>query len=247
MLYIAMNGAAQTMRAQTVNSNNLANASTPGFRADLLAMQSQQVNGPVYPSRAYGTASGQGVDLASGAIVKTGNELDVAVTGDGYIAVQASDGTEAYTRAGNFSFNTAGQLVTGGGYNVLGNNGPIAVPPADKIEIGADGTISIVPTGQEATTLVVIDRVKLVRPDTEQLQKSAEGLLFVDDPEQVGATLPPDATVGLASGMLESSNVNAIQSMVNMIELARHYEMQVKFMSTASENSTASAKLMQIS
>lgn len=247
MLYIAMNGAAQTMRAQTVNSNNLANASTPGFRADLLAMETRQVNGPVYPSRAYGTASGQGVDLTSGAVMATGNELDVAVTGDGYIAVQAADGTEAYTRAGNFRLNTVGQLVTGGGHNVLGNNGPIAIPPADKIEIGADGTVSIVPTGQEATTLVVIDRVKLVQPEAGQLQKSAEGLLVLNDPEQAGATLPPDSSVGLASGMLESSNVNAIQSMVNMIELARHYEMQVKFMATASENSTASAKLMQIS
>lgn len=238
------------MQAQTVNTNNLANASTPGFRADLLASQAQQLHGPVYPSRAYSTSMGEGVDLGSGNVVATGNELDVAVTGDGYIAVQAADGTEAYTRAGDFRFNTAGQLVTGSGHNVLGNAGPIAIPPADKIEIGADGTISIVPTGQEATTLAVVDRVKLVRPDAgqlQQMQKNAEGLLYIDNPEWVGGVLPADASVGLASGMLESSNVNAIDAMVTMIELARHFEMQMKFMATASENESASAKLMQIS
>jgi flagellar basal-body rod protein FlgF len=242
-----MNGAVQTMRAQTVNTNNLANVSTTGFRADLMASQGQQVYGPGYQSRAYNVNAGHGVDLASGSVIATGNDLDVAVTNDGYTAVQASDGTEAYTRAGDLRFNSVGQLTTGAGHAVLGEGGAVAIPPADKIEIGADGTISIVPTGQESTTLVVVDRIKLVKAEPGQLQKSDEGLLQVKDQEQTGAVLAADASVGVTSGMLESSNVNAIQSMVSMIELARHYEMQVKLMSTAGENSSAAAKLMQIS
>lgn len=242
MLYLAMTGASQTMLAQAANSHNLANVSTTGFRADLEAFRSLPVYGPGHPSRAYAMDEGSGTDFSPGAITTTGRELDVAVNGSGWIAVQAPDGSEAYTRAGDLQVTTGGMLLTGAGHPVLGNGGPIAVPPFEKLEIAADGTISIRPLGQGAQTLAVVDRIKLVDPPGPDLEKGTDGLLRLKN----GGTAEPDAQVQLVSGAVESSNVNAVDAMVRMIELARQYELQVKTMKTAEENDAASGRLIQL-
>ena len=242
MLYIAMSAAGQTMQAQAVNSHNLANVSTHGFRGDLLEAESLALNGPGQPSRVYSGIKGQGVDFAFGTMVNTGRDLDVAVQGQGWIAVQAADGSEAYTRAGDLHVNTTGVLETVNGYMVLGNGGPITLPPAEKLEIGVDGTISIQPLGQTAATLAVVDRLKLVNPDASTLVKGPDGLLRTRE----GVAAVPDAGVRVRSGSLESSNVNAIEEMVKMISLARQFEMQVKMMATAQQNDAAATQIMRI-
>ncbi len=243
MLYVAMSGAKQTMLAQTANSHNMANANTNGFRADLATFKSMPVYGQGQPSRVYAMAESAGVDTTSGAINPTGRELDIAIKGEGWIAVQAPDGTEAYTRVGNLRIEDGGILKTGSGLSVLGNGGPVALPPAEKIEIGTDGTVSIRGIGQAASTMSVLDRIKLVRIDGRSLVKGEDGLLRMRD----GSKVAPDATVGIVSGALETSNVNTVEAMVNLISLARQYETQVKMMKTAEDTDTAATQLLSIS
>ncbi len=243
MLYIAMTGARETMTSQAVNTNNLANASTTGFRADMESFLSQPVQGPGFPARVYSVIGGAGVDLTGGSIKSTGRELDVAVKGEGWIAVQAPNGSEAYTRAGDFQVDSFGILTTGAGYPVLGEGGPIAVPPNGKLDIGADGTITVQPLGQGINALAIVDRIKLVNPSPAGLTKGEDGLMRL----RGGALAEADAAVQLVSGALESSNVNAVESMVRMIELARQFETQIKMMKTAEDNDRATAELMRMS
>jgi len=244
LLYIAMTGASQASKAQAVNSNNLANASTNGFRADLEAFRSLPVDGPGHSSRVYAAAEAQGIDFSQGTLNTTGNPLDVAIKGKGWIAVQAPDGSEAYTRAGNLQVNQFGQLLTGVGLPVIGSDGgPIALPPFEKIDIGDDGTISIRAQGQEASTIANVNRIQLVNPNPATMSKGRDGLMHVDE----GIDVIADSKVQLAGGVLESSNVNPVESLVNMIALARQFEMHIKVMSTAQENDAATASLMRIS
>lgn len=241
MLYVAMSGAGETMLAQSANNNNLANASTTGFLADLNQFRSMPVFGDGFPTRVHAMSERPQVDFTSGPIQSTGRDLDVAVKGEGWIAVQADDGGEAYTRAGDLQIDATGQLKTGRGLPVLGNSGPIAIAPAEKIEIAADGTISIRPLGQAANELAVVDRIKLVNPPVSELKKAEDGLIRLKFDE----TAPVDAGVRLVSGALQGSNVNIVAAMVDMIELARRFEMQVKMMSTADEMERASASLLK--
>ena len=242
LLYIAMTGARETMQAQAVNAQNLANASTTGFRADLQSFQSLPVNGPGYASRVYGMAEGQGIDTSPGSAIGTGRELDIAINGDGWIAVQGPDGNEAYTRAGDLRVDSLGLLRTGTGRPVMGNGSPIAVPPFEKIEIAGDGTITIRPLGQGPNALAVVDRIKLVNPPSGELIKGADGLIH----RKGGGSAEADASVEIQVGALESSNVNTVEAMVNLIQLARQYETQVKMMQNAEENDQASAQLMRM-
>jgi flagellar basal-body rod protein FlgF len=243
MLYVAMSGAKQTMLAQQANNHNMANVNTTGFLADLNAFRSMQAFGPGYESRVYSMAERPGVDFSAGFVNQTGRDLDIAVEDKGFIAVMANDGTEAYTRAGDLRIDTGGQLVNGAGLPVMGNGGPIAVPPADKITIGGDGTISIVPVGQTSSAQVVIDRIKLVSGDEQVLTKGSDGLIRRED----GVALEADASISVVSGALQSSNVNVVDSLVNMISLARHYEAQVKLMKTADEMDSQTDRLLQMS
>ncbi|MGR9046093.1 MAG: flagellar basal-body rod protein FlgF [Gammaproteobacteria bacterium] len=241
-LYVAMNGAKQTLLAQTLNANNLANTQTTGFKSDLEQFRSMPVFGPGFPSRVYAMTENPGMNMAPGSIQTTGRNLDVAINGSGWIAVQGQDGQESYTRAGNLRVTPEGLLQTGTGLKVLGNGGPIAIPPADKLTIGLDGTISIIPLGDNASTLAVVDRIKLVNPPQEDLEKKSDGLIYLKN----GTVAEPDANVSLVQGALEGSNVNAISAMVEMIELARNFELQTKVMTQTDENSGVSAKLMQM-
>jgi flagellar basal-body rod protein FlgF len=240
-LYISMSGAKETLRAQTVNNHNLANASTTGFRADLSAFQSRAVAGSGYASRAYATNSTIGWDASQGALMSTGRDLDVGIQGPGWIAVQGPDGREAYTRSGDLRVDPSGVLMNGAGQTVMGEGGPISVPPNTSLLIAADGTISIVPVGQGPETTSQVGRIKLVNPPAESLARGEDGLFRMND----GTDAPPDANVRLASGVLESSNVNVADAMVNMIELSRHFDLQVKAMRTAEENAAAAAQLLK--
>mgnify|MGYP001029681417 FL=1 len=240
-LYISMSGAKETLRAQAANNHNLANASTTGFRAELTAFQTRAVAGSGFASRAYATNSTTGFDTTQGALVQTGRDLDVGVQGQGWIAVQAPDGREAYTRRGDLRVDASGLLMTGNGLLVLGEGGPISVPPNSSVLIGNDGTVSIVPLGQGPETSALVGRIKLVNPPAESLVRGEDGLFRMND----GSVAPADASVQLASGVLESSNVNVADALVNMIELSRRFELQVKAMRTAEENADAAAQLLR--
>ena len=243
MLYVAMTGAAQTLLAQAANTHNLANATTTGFRADLEAFRAMPVFGYGYPSRVYAMSERPGVNFAPAAVTATGREMDVAVNGEGWIAVQGPDGREAYTRAGDLRLGPNGQLVNGAGHPVLGENGPIAVPQNEKFEIAVDGTITIKPTGQSATSLTTLDRIKLVNPPKGDLVKGSDGLMCLQD----GQPAPADANVRLIGGSLEASNVNAVEAMVDMITLSRQFELQVRAMRTTQEDDQSAAQLLRIS
>jgi len=241
-LYIAMSGAKQTLLAQASNANNLANSQTTGFKSDFEQFRSMPVFGPGFPSRVYAMAERPGSDLSMGSIHTTGNDLDVAIKGEGWFAVEGKDGKEAYTRAGDLRITAEGRLETGTGVAIYGNDGPILIPPADKIDIGNDGTISIIPAGENVSTLAVVDRIKLVKPELSNLEKLNDGFMHTKD----GSTLEADANVSIVQGALEASNVNAVSALVEMIELARNFELQTKVMKNADDNSGISAKLMQM-
>ncbi|HEY4341889.1 MAG TPA: flagellar basal-body rod protein FlgF [Steroidobacteraceae bacterium] len=243
LLYVAMSGAKETLRAQAANSHNLANANTTGFKADLSAFQSRAVTGPGYASRVYATDSSVGWDRSAGAQITTGNPFDVAVQGPGFIAVQDAQGNEAYTRGGDLHVDPNGQLMTAAGLQVLGDNGPVSVPPFSSATVGPNGTISIVPLGQTPQTISNVGRIKLVNPPSDTISRSADGLFRTSD----GQPAVADASTTIASGVLEGSNVDLAGSMVNMIELSRNFDLQIKALHAAEDNGSASAKLLQSS
>lgn len=232
LLITAMNSANQIMQAQAVNTNNLANASTSGFRAELAFVSSQDSGGGVYSLP----------DFSPGIVRTTGRSLDISVGDDGWIAVMGPNGSEAYSRRGDLHVDSLGQMTDGVGHPIMGNNGPISLPPFSSIEIGGDGTISILPAGQTPNTMAVIDRIKLVTLDESNLQRGEDGMMRLP----LGEIAPADAAVRISSGTLEGSNVNAVGEMVKMIELARRFEGQVKLMQSAQENSAALSKVMSL-
>ena len=241
MLYLGMTGAKQHMHSLKAVTNNLANATTTGFREDLSQFRSMPVFGPGLPTRSYAMAERPGLNFEAGPLQHTERDLDVAVSGEGWMVVQTADGGEAYTRAGNLNITSQGLLVDGSGRQVMGNDGPVAIPPAEKVSFASDGTISIRPVGGGAE-LVVVDRLKLVNPPNKELEKGADGLIR----HQSGAVQVADANVQVVSGFIEGSNVNAVNAMVKMIDLQRNYEMQIKAMgaaNTIAESATSVIKL----
>jgi flagellar basal-body rod protein FlgF len=243
MLYIAMSGAKETLIAQASNSNNLANVNTPGFMEDLNQFRSMPVFGEGYPTRVYALDERPNINFDKGSIQSTGNPLDLAVKGEGYFAVQAPDGSEAYTRRGDLKVDANGLVTNGQDLPLIGNSGPIALPPYERLEIAPDGTITILPEGATPDGLAIIDRIKMVNPEAGQLIKGDDGLLRMQEGDEVDA----DAATELVSGAMESSNVNVANTLVTMIELSRKFEMQVKMMKTAEELDNASVKLMSMS
>ena len=175
-------------------------------------------------------------------MMATGRPLDVAVQGAGWIAVEGANGTEAYTRAGNLQVNVNGQLQTASGLNVLGDGGPINIPPDNNIEIAPDGTVSVVPNFGTPNNANAIGRIKLVNPPEADLVRGADGLFR----QRNGQPAAADERVKLASGTLEGSNVNVTDSMVNLISLARQFEMQVKMLQTADTNAQRADQLLSL-
>ncbi|GLS26087.1 flagellar basal-body rod protein FlgF [Marinibactrum halimedae] len=243
-LYISMTGAKNNMMAQTARANNLANANTTGFRADFEQSRSMPIYyGEGHPTRAYALTERPATNFEQGPLNETGRSLDVAIRGEGFIVVQAPDGTEALTRAGNMQLDAAGILRTGNGLPVLGNGGIIAVPPQESIEIAADGTITVAIQGQGPEALAVINRIQLANPDSENLEKGTDGLFRLKNEDPI----LPDPDVELISGFLEGSNVNVIDEFTKILSQSRQYEMQVKMMSKVDEMSESSGRLLQIS
>ena len=242
MLYVAMSGAKQNMVAQSINANNLANISTNGFRADFAAARSMPLYGGTgHPTRVYSMTEKPGIDFKPGAMSTTGRDMDVAINGQGFIAVRSPDGSEAYTRAGNLRNDSLGVLKTASGYDVIGEDDQIILPDAKKVDIGKDGTISIVaPDGAAGSE--VIAKIKLVNPDIKDLKRNEYGLFVLKNGDDANI----DEGVTLVSGTLETSNVNAAEALVSMISLARQFEMQIKMLKTAEENNSQAAQMMKL-
>jgi len=242
MLYVAMSGAKNIMLSQASNNNNLANLNTTGFKADVDYFKQLPVYGPGQPSRVYAETQRAGSNFQAGDLISTGRALDVALSGQGWMAVESSQGEEAYSRRGDLHLDSNGLLKNGSGEMILGEGGPISLPPYENLLIAADGSISIQPLGQPATSMVLVDRIKLVQPDEGTLYKGNDGLFH----SRSGEPLEADGRVRLSSSTLESSNVNAIEAMVNLIEYSRSFEAQAKLMKAAEDNDAASARLLRL-
>lgn len=242
MLYIAMSGAKQNMRSLAVNANNLANAKTTGFKADLAQARSMQAFGEGLPSRVFAMTEKSSQNFDSGALLTTGRDLDIAIQGSGMIAVQAKDGREAYTRDGHLTLTDEGNLQTPNGDLVLGDTGPVFLPlPISNLQITQDGTIMVQPAGAPSTIQEEVGRIKLVNPETRRLERGTDGLFRNEN----GVNEVADVGVSILSGTLESSNVNTVGEMTKMISLQRQFEMQMKLMKTAEEIDSASASLLR--
>ncbi|MDB6061235.1 MAG: flgF [Verrucomicrobiaceae bacterium] len=244
-LYLAMTGAKHIERAQAVHANNMANATTTGFRADFEQARAMSVYyGDGLPSRTYSLAENPGTDFTMGSLAETGRELDVAIDGPGWIAVQGANGKEAYTRAGALQTNALGQLQTADGRAVLGESGPLTIPPNEKVQIAQDGTLSVRELGQAPNALGQLGRIKLVNPKDSQLQKGEDGAMYLRAGQPA---LKIDDTVRVKSGFIENSNVNIVDEFTNVIALARQFDMHLKLMRTTEENNSSATKLLQVS
>jgi flagellar basal-body rod protein FlgF len=241
LVYTAATGLKAHMAAQAAIANNMANASTIGFRADRVVFDRLQVNGDGLDTRTPASEEVVDADRRPGAIMQTGRPLDVAVTGDSWIAVQATDGTEAYTRRGDLQISPTGVLETGDGFPVMGSGGPITVPPASSVAVAPDGSISIVPQSGDRTPQV-IDQIKLASPKGSDTVKGLDNLLHVKG----GGVLPADLDARVESGALEQSNVNLTQALVDMIENQRSYEVQANLLKEAKTMDESAASLMRL-
>lgn len=238
-VYLTMSSAQQLLEQQAVAAHNLANASTTGYKAETTAFRVAPLVGEGLPTRAYSLETSTGADLSSGPLQATGRDLDVAIQGDGFFSVQATDGTEAYTRDGGFSVNGNGDLTTRSGLIVLGDGGPLNIPQGARVTIAGDGTISAVVAGQTAASSVV-GRLKLVNPAKSDIAKGTDGLFRA----RRGEPLEADAAVSVVAGNLEASNVNAISAMVEMIAITRQFEMHMKLLQNAEGNDQRATQLL---
>jgi len=242
LVYTAMSGLRSQMAAQSTIANNIANASTTGFRAERISFDRLVLQGEGLQTRQFAAEEVSDFDRRAGTIIQTARPLDVAMTTDSWIAVQAADGSEAYTRRGDLSVAPSGVLETGDGFPVMGSGGPITVPPHQSIAIADDGTISIVPLGGDPTQPQVIDKIKLASPEGSQTAKGLDNLLHVKG----GGVLPEDMDGKLQAGALEQSNVNLTQALVDMIENQRSYEVQAGLLKEAKTMDESAASLMRL-
>lgn len=240
-LYISMTGAKHSLLQQAVTANNLANASTDGYKAQNSAFRALPVYGPGMPTRTFVVDSTPNADLSGGVLKTTGRPLDVAVHGRGWFAVQDARGNEAYTRNGAMEVTSTGLLVTNNGLPVVGDGGPITVPTDSEITISKDGTVSLV-TNNQYQNQVQIGRLKLVNPPDANMVRGDDGLFR----QKSGQPIEADASVNLVSGAVESSNVNAVSALIDMIDHSRLFDMQIKMMHKVDENETSATKLMSL-
>lgn len=242
LIYTAMTGAKHVMEQQATNSNNLANATTTGFRAQIDSFRAVPVQGADIPTRSYVVDATVGTDYSVGALQITGRELDVALQGKGWLVVEQADGSEAMTRHGSLKVSENGLLQTQNGLNLVGEGGPITIPPDMRIAIAKDGTISGIPSGSQPKAVQVIGRLKLVNPPEDNLQRLESGLFKTKDNSETD----PDPAVSVAGGMLENSNVNVVESMVTMINLARSFDLQMKLLQNAENNATKASQIFSL-
>lgn len=241
-LFVGMTGARQSMHSLRVISNNLANANTIGFRADYETIKTVPTNKNKMQTRIYSTPDKTYSDFKQGPMVETGGDLDIAINGRGFIAVQTKEGKEAFTRAGNLQITKDGLVVTGKGDMVLGNNGVITIPPAARISIGERGTISVQPLGQSPNELTTLGNIKLVDIPYNQLHKGVDGLFYMED----GASSLPSNSIKITSGALEGSNVDPVRALSELIDISRQFEMHTKMMKSIEDNSGKSNQLLNI-
>jgi len=242
LIYTAASGLKSHMAAQAAIANNMANAATIGFRAEKVNFNSLLLKGAGFDSRQPASENITDFDRSAGAVTTTGRNLDIAIPGDQWMAVQANDGSEGYTRRGDLSISATGVLETGDGFPVMGSGGPITVPPATSVSIAQDGTISIIPVGGDAKNPQVIDRIKFASAQGSQTSKGLDNLIHV----QGGGILPTDENAKCISGALEQSNVNMTQSLVDMIENQRSYEVQANLMKSAKDMDESAASVMRM-
>ncbi|MCH1491198.1 MAG: flagellar basal body rod protein FlgF [Luminiphilus sp.] len=240
--HLAAHAARQVQQAQAVVTHNLANSGTTGFKADLFQAESLYIDGGPLDSAVITGSHGKGVDFSPGTVTQTGRDLDIAITGEGWLQVVADDGTLALSRRGDLRVDTDGFLKDATGKTLMGNGGPVSLPPYSSLSIGSDGTISIVPLGELPTSVVAIDRLMLVNPPEEQLEKGLDGMVRAPNME----SLEPDATVRVAVGALETSNVSSVGAMVEMIELARTFEQHIQTIKSAEELDASSSSIMKL-
>lgn len=242
LIYTAMTGAKMlTQRHETV-AHNLANVSTNGFRAELTAFRAVPVVGPGTDTRVASVETTTGADFTPGPITQTGNALDAAINGRGFFVVQTPDGEEAYTRDGAFKVSEDGTLQTRTGLPVMGDGGPLQIPAGTQPSIGRDGTVSAIPEGQGRQNAVQVGRLKLVNPEESGLVRGADGLFRSGNGEPAAA----DPAVVVAPSALEGSNVNAVESLIGMISIARQFEMQMKLLSNADQNSRTANQILSV-
>lgn len=242
LIYTAMTGATHILHQQATVSNNLANVNTPGFRASIDAFRSVPLQGEGLPTRTFVVDSTAGSDFTPGVIQQTGRALDIALDGKGWIAVQDANGNEAYTRNGSLQMSPNGVLQTRGGLTVLGDAGPLSIPPDTSITIAKDGTLSTVPTTNQKNGVIAVGRLKLTNPPEEQMVRGEDGLFRTRD----GNPAEADAGVTVVGGSLEGSNVNTVEAMVNMITLARQFDTHMKLLQSADENARRASSVLNI-
>jgi flagellar basal-body rod protein FlgF len=242
LIYVAMTGASQTLNRQATTAHNLANATTTGYRAESNVFRAVQVFGDGLPTRAFVVDSSPRANFNPGTIQHTGRDLDVAVEGAGWIVVQTKDGSEALTRNGSLKVNDVGLLQTRDGLNVMGDGGAITIPPDSQIAIARDGTVSTIPNGPAATNVNAIGRIKLVNPPEDQLIRGDDGLFRLKD----GQAAQIDPKVSLIGGALEGSNVNVAEELVNMIGIARQFDMQMRIIQTAESSSRDASQILSL-
>lgn len=241
-LYIAFSGVTRAMKAQQVHANNLANLNSRGFRKDFVHSIAAPLQGDGHHSRVMTVATGTSSAMGSGAAIHTGRNLDLAIADEGWIVVEDSNEKDAYTRAGHLSFDEKGNLITGNGRPVVGTGGAIAIPEHRHLEIGGDGTITIIPVGVGTSAPLVIGQIKLVNPDPKEIIKGEDGLFRRID----GKEEDKDASVIIKTGYLETSNVNAVEEMIQFMNLSRQFELQFKVMKTAETLAASGDQLLRI-
>lgn len=241
LIYTAMTGAKHTLGQQAAVSNNLANATTTGFRGEMHRLRAVQLQSDApLPTRAFVVDASAYSNFAQGPLQETGRPYDAAISGRGWFAVQMPDGTEAYTRNGSFEVSPNGVLQTAGGFPVAGDGGPLTIPPDNQVQIGADGTLSALPATGARNAVNVIGRLKLVNPPEQDLVRGEDGLFRLRE----GGAAPADEAVRVAGGHLEGSNVNVVEQMVTMIALSRQFEMQTRMLSTAEQDDRAATQIL---
>jgi len=240
LIYIAMTGAKHTLGQQAAVSHNIANADSTGFREEMHRFRSVDVTNSPVPSRAFVVDASVATNFSEGPIKFTGRTYDVAIQGKGFFAVQGADGGEAYTRDGSFQLSPEGVLLTRSGRPVIGDGGPISIPPDNEIVIGKDGSISAIPATGDRNAVNVVGRLKLVNPDEATLERGDDGLFRIAG----GGVAPLDEFVQVAGGYLEGSNVNVVDQMTTMISVQRQFEMQMQVLRRAEANDQTATKIL---
>ena len=243
LIWTAVSGMNASMARERMIASNMANAQTPGFRAEVMAATPTTLEGPSLEVRALTGAAVYGAAMDPGALVETGRPLDVALAGDGLLSVQAADGSEAYTRRGDLSLSPVGVLTNGDGVPVLGENGPISVPPGSDVSIGPDGAVLVRNASDPAAPPQQVERLKLANWHGTRIQKGLDGLFRVEG----GGVLPQDPEQKLIAGSLEQSNVRSSEVLVEMVQAQRLFEMRTKLIATAKELDEGSASLLRMS